>query len=168
MRGIITLAALVALSAALPAGAQSRSRGNGGVPPGQRPPAGMCRVRIDGVPPGRQPRPTDCSTAVANVPSNGRVIWGDQTASRRVYNSGVYDSRVYDPRHNVYNANGDVVSPAPCTRQVVNGVVRTVCHQHRFNRNNALKREKKHDKDDRDHLRRPGDNDRDDHDRFNR
>src|SRR5215470_19158458 len=122
MRKIIAFAALASLGAAAPAAAQWG--GNARIPPGQRPPAGMCRVWIDGVPPGRQPRPTDCSTAVANVPSNGRVIWGDQTASRRVYNSGVYDSRVYDPRHNVYNANGDVVSPAPCTRQVVNGVVR--------------------------------------------
>jgi len=50
----------------------------------------------------------------------------------------------------------------------VNGVVRTVCHQHRFSHDNALKHEKEHDKDDRDHLRRPGDRDRDDHDRSTR
>lgn len=50
------------------------------IPPGQRPPAGMCRIWIDGVPPGQQPAPTDCQTAVANKPANARVIWGDQTA----------------------------------------------------------------------------------------
>jgi hypothetical protein len=50
------------------------------VPPGQLPPAGMCRVWIDGVPPGQQPAPTDCQTAVATKPANARVIWGDQTA----------------------------------------------------------------------------------------
>ena len=50
------------------------------VPPGQRPPAGMCRIWIDGVPPGQQPAPTDCQTAVANKPSNARILWGDQSA----------------------------------------------------------------------------------------
>lgn len=50
------------------------------IPPGQLPPAGMCRIWIDGVPPGQQPAPTDCQTAVATKPANARVIWGDQTA----------------------------------------------------------------------------------------
>lgn len=49
------------------------------IPPGQLPPAGMCRIWIDGVPPGQQPAPTDCQTAVASKPANARVIWGDQT-----------------------------------------------------------------------------------------
>jgi hypothetical protein len=48
------------------------------IPPGQLPPAGMCRIWIDGVPPGQQPAPTDCQTAVANKPANARIIWGDQ------------------------------------------------------------------------------------------
>jgi len=47
------------------------------VPPGQRPPAGMCRVWIDGVSPGRQPRATDCATARANAPANSRIIYGN-------------------------------------------------------------------------------------------
>ena len=47
------------------------------VPPGQRPPSGMCRIWIDGVPPGRQPKATDCATAEANVPPNARVIYGN-------------------------------------------------------------------------------------------
>ena len=50
------------------------------IPPGQLPPAGMCRIWIDGVPPGQQPAPTDCQTAVATKPANARVIWGDQSA----------------------------------------------------------------------------------------
>ena len=48
-----------------------------GIPPGHRPPAGMCRVWIDDVPPGQQAAPTDCATAVRNRPANGRVIFGD-------------------------------------------------------------------------------------------
>jgi hypothetical protein len=49
------------------------------VPPGQRPPAGMCRIWIDGVPPGRQPPVMDCATARARAPFNSRIIYGDQT-----------------------------------------------------------------------------------------
>lgn len=49
------------------------------VPPGQRPPDGMCRVWIDGVSPGRQPRATDCATARANAPANSRIIYGSDT-----------------------------------------------------------------------------------------
>ena len=52
MRRIMVIAAVAALGAAVPANAQAQGRGNGGIPPGQRPPAGMCRVWIDGVPPG--------------------------------------------------------------------------------------------------------------------
>ena len=51
------------------------------IPPGQMPPAGMCRVWIDGVPPGQQPAPTDCQTAVATKPANGRVIFGGDGTS---------------------------------------------------------------------------------------
>jgi len=47
------------------------------VPPGQRPPAGLCRVWIDGVAPGRQPRATSCATARANAPANSRIIYGN-------------------------------------------------------------------------------------------
>lgn len=69
--------------AAAPLGAQAWSggqQGNDGVPPGHRPPPGMCRIWIDGVPPGQQPAPTDCATAVRNRPANGRVIFGDDAA----------------------------------------------------------------------------------------
>src|SRR5690348_454759 len=58
---------------------RTEQRRSDNIPPGQRPPAGMCRIWIDGVPPGQQPAPTDCQTAVATKPANARVIWGDQT-----------------------------------------------------------------------------------------
>lgn len=71
------------LAAALTVGASAadgqRAVAAGDVPPGQRPPRGMCRVWIDGVPPGRQPRPTTCANAVATAPANSRVIYGDNT-----------------------------------------------------------------------------------------
>jgi len=72
------IAALVALAGPLAAqgkGKHANDRDDK-VPPGQRPPAGMCRIWIDGVPPGQQPAPTDCATAQRNVPSNGRVLYG--------------------------------------------------------------------------------------------
>src|SRR4051812_3210306 len=59
---------------------QSANKKHDKIPPGQLPPAGMCRIWIDGVPPGQQPAPTDCQTAVANKPANARVIWGNQSA----------------------------------------------------------------------------------------
>jgi hypothetical protein len=59
---------------------RSGKRNSDHIPPGQLPPAGMCRIWIDGVPPGQQPAPTDCQTAVATKPANARVIWGDQSA----------------------------------------------------------------------------------------
>jgi hypothetical protein len=91
----------------------SQAQGNGrygrnqGIPPGQMPPAGMCRVWYDNLPPGRQPRPTNCDQAerLASRDRDARVIYGgddrygsnnrDQRyrdrADRGVYpNSGVY------------------------------------------------------------------------------
>ena len=69
---------LVSIGVALPASAQSRDRGPDDVPPGHRPPPGMCRIWIDGVPPGQQPEPTDCATAVRERPAGARVIFGDR------------------------------------------------------------------------------------------
>lgn len=76
-RLIVSAAAVVALAG--PLAAQGRGRNTNGVPPGQRPRAGMCRVWIDGVPPGQQPAPTDCATAARNLPANARIIYGDET-----------------------------------------------------------------------------------------
>lgn len=72
---------------------QTSSRSSQSIPPGQMPPAGMCRVWIDGLPPGRQPAPTDCATAQANVPPNGRVIYGSGTQGGVYGRNGGYDSR---------------------------------------------------------------------------
>lgn len=81
MRSLGVLTMVFALTAASPLFAQGRNSRYGaqGVPPGQMPPAGMCRVWYDGVPPGRQPRPTNCNEAerLASRDRNARVIYGD-------------------------------------------------------------------------------------------
>ena len=89
----VILAIAVFGAAAGTASAQGRGRGknNDNVPPGHRPPAGMCRIWIDGVPPGHQPAPTDCETAVRNQPPNSRIIWGE--------NTGRHDRSAYDNRN---------------------------------------------------------------------
>lgn len=76
----ILLAAMVGTSEA-----QGRNRRNQGIPPGQMPPAGMCRVWYDNLPPGRQPRATDCDQAerLASRDRNARVIYGTSTGSSR-------------------------------------------------------------------------------------
>ncbi len=97
----LSIAAIAAISA--PLSAQGRGRNSQGIPPGQMPPAGMCRIWIDGVPPGHQPRATDCATAQRNVPVNGRVIYGDD----RIY--GNSNGGKYGRRDGVYDRNGDGV-----------------------------------------------------------
>jgi hypothetical protein len=77
MRRTLLLAASILAVSATSAAAQGNGRNTNGVPPGQRPPAGMCRVWINGVPPGHQPAVTDCTTAQLNVPLNGRIIYGN-------------------------------------------------------------------------------------------
>ena len=73
----IALSLALVVAAAAPLSAQGKGTKAGKIPPGQRPPAGMCRIWLDGVPAGQQPAPTDCATAVRNRPANGRVIFGD-------------------------------------------------------------------------------------------
>ena len=79
----LALIAFAATFAAAPLAAQERGRNADGIPPGHRPPPGMCRIWVEGVPPGRQPEPTDCATAVRNRPANSRVIFGEDTDGRR-------------------------------------------------------------------------------------
>jgi len=87
---IVAIAVLGTAAGTAEAQGRGRGRSNDNVPPGFRPPAGMCRIWIDGVPPGHQPAPTDCQTAVRNQPPNSRIIWGDNTGRRE---RNVYDNR---------------------------------------------------------------------------
>lgn len=69
--------------------AQVRGRGNArsqGIPPGQMPRAGECRVWYDNLPPGRQPAPMNCDQAerTASRSSNARVIYGRSTGDDRL------------------------------------------------------------------------------------
>ena len=83
MRTAATSLILLALAAGT-SEAQGRGRGNSqGIPPGQMPRPGECRVWIDGRPPGRQPAPTNCDQAerVASRNRNARVIYGPSTSS---------------------------------------------------------------------------------------
>ena len=122
-------ASLVASALALAASTAGAQTLRTDIPPGQMPPAGLCRVWIDGVPPGRQPRATDCATARAQAPANARIIYGSQSQGRVSLDpragtrDGRYDpradprspsydprfdrnSRLYDPRHETNDHDG--------------------------------------------------------------
>ena len=79
---LILLAAVAGTSEA-----QGRGRANTaqGIPPGQMPRAGECRVWYDNLPPGRQPAPTNCDQAerVASRSRDARVIYGDDRFGAR-------------------------------------------------------------------------------------
>ena len=103
MRVIATLA-LISLTA-VPAVAQGRWGRSQGIPPGQMPPPGQCRVWYEGRPPGQQPRATNCNEAerIASRSSNARVIYGNGTYGRddrygRVDRNGRYDPYGRDDR----------------------------------------------------------------------
>src|SRR5688572_20544795 len=84
---------------------------NQGIPPGQMPPAGQCRVWYEGRPPGQQPRATNCDDAerVASRNRNARVIYGSGTYGDDRYGRddrndrndryGRNDGRVRDQRY---------------------------------------------------------------------
>jgi hypothetical protein len=88
MHKVAASVALISLFA-VPLGAQGR-RSSQGIPPGQMPPAGQCRVWYEGVPPGRQPGSTSCREAerIAARDRNARVIYGANTDRR---NDGWWD-----------------------------------------------------------------------------
>ena len=114
MRSLAVLGGVLGVVFALasPSFAQGRGRnGNQGIPPGQLPPAGMCRVWYDGVPPGRQPRATSCNEAerLASRDRSARVIYGDDYAYRDrsgnypngngTYGNGTYGNGRYENRY---------------------------------------------------------------------
>ena len=74
-----TLALLALVAGTSEAQGRGRVYGSQGIPPGQMPRAGQCRVWYDNVPPGRQPAPTNCDQAerIASRDRNARVIYGD-------------------------------------------------------------------------------------------
>lgn len=78
---VLTLALMVA--AATPALAQRTapkdSSRKPAIPAEARPPKGMCRVWINGVPAAQQPAATDCASAVKNLPSNAKILFGDES-----------------------------------------------------------------------------------------
>ncbi len=71
---------------AIPVAAQAQGSGarNQGIPPGQMPPAGSCRVWYEGRSPGQQPRATNCDQAerIASRDRNARVIYGGAPGQR--------------------------------------------------------------------------------------
>ena len=82
----------------------TRSSKSDHIPPGQLPPAGMCRIWIDGVPPGQQPAPTDCQTAVATRPANARVIFGGDGTSFPGKGNGKFKNK---EKHRGHDADDD-------------------------------------------------------------
>jgi hypothetical protein len=108
MRQAALACVLLALGA-VSADAQGRGRNAQGIPPGQLPRAGECRVWYDHLPPGRQPRATSCDRAerIASRDRDARVIYGDdyygaRHNERRDRNRGIYD-RGYPNDRYAYN-----------------------------------------------------------------
>jgi hypothetical protein len=112
---LILLAAVTATSEA-----QVRGRANTaqGIPPGQMPRAGECRVWYDNLPPGRQPAPTNCDQAerVASRSRDARVIYGDdrfatRNGDQRYRDRSTRNSQVYGsyPGDRGYGSNSVAV-----------------------------------------------------------
>lgn len=74
---------------------------NQGIPPGQMPPAGQCRVWYEGRPPGQQPRATNCNEAerIASRSNSARVIYGSNTGYGRDDRYGRNDQYGRDDRY---------------------------------------------------------------------
>jgi hypothetical protein len=126
-RTIVLTVSLALLGVVAQADAQGRyNRGQSrteiaraqGVPPGQLPPANLCRVWYENRAPGRQPSPTNCrnAEAVASRDRNARVIYGEGAYDARYgygYGNGTYDdrSRQYPDYDRGVERNGRVRDP---------------------------------------------------------
>jgi hypothetical protein len=165
MRNTMMLAAALVAVTATSAAAQGRGRNTNGVPPGQRPPDGMCRVWIDGVPPGKQPAPTNCATARLNVPANGRVIVGGHPGRKgaKDRDEGLLTRRrqladgswVVDRFRRDANGNITIVSTKPLkNREMKARKDRDKSEDRELNEERDKdKREMKNDKDDKDDMK---------------
>jgi hypothetical protein len=121
LRTITIVLAVAMLPFATTVDAQGRGNGNQrrdaaraqGVPPGQMPPNGMCRVWYDGRPNGRQPSATSCrqAEAIAARDRNARVI----------YAADVYDQYGYDRNGGIWG-NVPGTYPYPDNDRGVNRV----------------------------------------------
>ena len=127
MNNSLKLAAVLLAVTAGSASAQGRGRNTNGVPPGQRPAAGMCRVWVTGVAPGQQSAATDCATAEAQarVTANSRVIYGGAARSTmRTYTRKrqlANGSWVLDRFRRDANGNVSILSTTPLTGTNANG-----------------------------------------------
>ena len=101
----LSLLALALLAGTSEAQGRGRRANSQGIPPGQMPRAGECRVWYDGVPPGRQPRPTSCREAerIAARDREARVIYGDDR-----YDNG----RIYQDERSENRRGGNSVTDA--------------------------------------------------------
>lgn len=107
-----TSTAFTAAAAVMFAATMADAQGNSGhVPPGQMPPAGMCRVWVDGVPPGRQAQVTDCATARAHQTANSHIIYGASARGRDAVDPRYPGTYGNDPRYPGTNSNDPRYDP---------------------------------------------------------
>jgi hypothetical protein len=137
---IATLAGSALVLATATLGAQGN---RAGIPQGELPSAGLCRVWIDGVPANRQPRVTDCATARRTAPANSRIIYGNQSQGRVALDpriggvNGRIDPRA-DPRSPSYDPRFDPNSTLYDPRNGTNRDVRR--DDSRYDRNGDNRR----------------------------
>ena len=173
MYNSLKLAAMLVAVSATAASAQGHGRNSNGVPPGQRPANGMCRVWVNGLPAGQQSAPTDCATAEAQarVTANSRVIYGGFPGKKGSHDSDNLLTRrrqladgswVIDRYRRDANGNLTIVSTRPIGANDVNKANRKAEKRQmkadRKSENRVMKNERD---DDQDELRgmRAGDDD---------